>query len=595
MTFEELGLDAETLSALAKKGYEEPTPIQALAIPRLLQGDKHIVARARTGTGKTAAFGLPLVQKLRQAGDGKPRALILVPTRELAIQVCGEITSYRTGRYPIVTPIYGGAGYGDQFRRLKTGVDIVVGTPGRVIDHMERGSLDLSQIGYLVLDEADEMLDMGFLEDIEKVFATSNPEKRVLLFSATMPREILHVARNRLGDYEIIQHDSKEDDTSLTEQLWLEVHESDKLEALRRIVDAEEDFYGIVFCATKVDTDDLAKQLQAAGYGAEALHGDLSQVERERTLGRFRQKLTTILTATDVAARGIDVDKISHVINFTLPHDPDSYTHRIGRTGRAGNTGTAITFVTPEENRRLFFIRKNQGDSLKKGKIPDIDTVLGAKRDRIKARVLAELALLRGPEAAEEELESDVSSPGEESEAMSDAASAKAAPSRAEGDTESPWIALADELLALADARDAIAAALAAGFEGELDAGRYGELRPVDARGVSRLYVGAGRRDNFGKREVADYIKKLTNLPDRLVDKVEVYDACSFVTVPFGEAERILEAARRSGGFPAVRPATPKGAPRSGGFDRPRYGAPHGKPFGKSGDKPFKKYKGPRG
>ncbi|MCX7023072.1 MAG: DEAD/DEAH box helicase [Spirochaetes bacterium] len=571
MTFEELGLDAETLTALARKGYEEPTPIQALAIPRLLQGTSHIVAQARTGTGKTAVFGLPLVQLLRGGGSGKPRALVLVPTRELAIQVCGEIVSYKTGRFPAVTPIYGGAAYGEQFRRLSAGVDIVVGTPGRVLDHMERGSLDISKIDWLVLDEADEMLDMGFLEDIEKVFAASNPEKRVLMFSATMPREILRVAREHLGAYETLIHESDEDETALTDQIWLEVHEEDKIEALRRIVDSEEEFYGIVFCATKVDTDELAKNLQAAGYGAEALHGDLSQVERERTLGRFRNKLTTILTATDVAARGIDVDRISHVINFTLPHDSDSYTHRIGRTGRAGNTGTAITFVTPDENRRLFFIKKDQGESLRKGKVPDVEAVLTAKRERIKTRVLSELAKLNPV------TDSFPNAP-DETEGAPDRA-ADDVPDAREEPVSSPWLTLADDVLAMADPRGAVAAALAAGFAGELDAERYNELRSVDERGVARLYIGAGRKDRFGKREVAAYIKQLSGLPDRLVDRVEVYEACSFVTVPFGDAERILEAARRTGKLPTVRTATPKGGSVRG-FPRPRTGGGYRKPGG---------------
>jgi ATP-dependent RNA helicase DeaD len=398
---------------------------------------------------------------------------------------------------------------------------------------------------YLVLDEADEMLDMGFLEDIERVFEAANPERRVLLFSATMPSDILRVARKQLGDYETIEDESSAVETALTEQIWLEVHETDKVEALQRIIDVEEEFYGIVFCATKIDTDELAKRLQTSGYGAEALHGDLSQSERERVLGRFRNKTTRILTATDVAARGIDVERLTHVVNFSLPHDPDSYTHRIGRTGRAGNTGTAITFVTPEEYRRLFSLRKGSGKSLKKGEIPQVDEVISAKRDRIKARVLAEL------ERYNQGTQLDTKREAEEWDA--------AEIPKPDNKAFAPWLELADDLLSSVGAREAVASALASGFEGELDPSRYREMRQasVDERARARLFIGAGRKHRYGKREVADLVKRLSGLPDRLVG-VEIFETCSFVMVPFGDAERIIEAARKSGGLPPVRAATPR-------------------------------------
>ena len=558
VTFESLGLEPEILEALDRKGFEEPTPIQALAIPRLLSGKTNLVARARTGTGKTAAFGLPLIQNLR-VPTGAVRALVLVPTRELALQVTGEVSSLRPhGDYPRVAPIYGGASYGEQFRRLSRGVEIVVGTPGRVKDHIERGSLSLDALEYFVLDEADEMLDMGFLEDIEWIFEKAPPNRRVLLFSATMPKEILRIAKTRLGEYEIVADDSGPVETSLTDQIWIEVREADKLEVLCRLVDKEDEFYGIVFCATKVDADILAKNLVERGYGADALHGDLSQMEREKVLRRFRSKRTTILTATDVAARGIDIDRLTHVVNFSLPHDPDSYTHRIGRTGRAGNAGTAVTLVTPDEYRRIFFLRKTAGAGLKKGAVPEVDEVLEAKRQRIRGRVLsaaAELGLL----AEEPDASRDMSSGS--SEARSSASPVEPNRIRDSGkESRERWLELASEISEGLSPLDALAAALAAGYAAELDPGRYGDVRTdfLDKEATTRLFVGAGRRDGADRKAIAVFVKDLAGLPDRLVGGVEVYDAFSFVTVPFEAAERIIAEARKSGKGPVIKIAFPK-------------------------------------
>jgi len=521
-----------------------------------------------------------------------------VPTRELALQVCGEISTYRGIGRPVIAPVYGGASYREQIRRLERGVDIVVGTPGRVIDHMDRGTLDLSMLTHLVLDEADEMLDMGFVEDIEKVLEKSNPARRVLLFSATMPREILRIASRHLGQYETIEDQSGPLETTLTDQIWLEVHERDKLEALRRVIDVEEDFYGIVFCSTKVDADDLARDLAERGYEAEALHGDLSQSERERVLGRFRTKRTRILSATDVAARGIDVEKLTHVVNFSLPHDPESYTHRIGRTGRAGNAGTALTFVTPEEYRRLFFIQRSAGKALRKGSVPAVDDVLDAKRERIRTRIMALAGIAVDEEPAGEAVADaatalevpaavDAGSPetGDGSDATGSVASGAPADGGAVAESEARpvdarWLSLADDMLGKLSPREAVAAALAAGFEGELDETRYAELRSVsvDATAKTRLFIGIGKRDNVMRKDVADLVKKLAGIPDRLVDSVEVYEAFSFATVPFEAAERAIAEARRQGGMPPVRPATPRGGDSRPGFGPRRPGFRPGGP-----------------
>ncbi len=555
-TFESFGLGAGALAAIARKGFEEPTPIQALTIPRLLKPGPDLIARARTGTGKTAAFGIPFAELLSAPGP-KVRALVLVPTRELALQVSGELVSLRQGDRPRVAPVYGGASMTEQLRRLGGGVDIVVGTPGRVLDHLDRGTLDLSGLEFLVLDEADEMLDMGFIEDIERVMEKCAPGRRVVLFSATMPAGIVHVAKRRLGAYETVEDSSEAVATELAEQVWLEVREADKLEALCRVMDVEEEFYGIVFTSTRVEADRIAKALAERGYEADALHGEITQEGRERVLGRFRDRRIRVLVATDVAARGIDIERLTHVVNWSLPHDPEAYVHRVGRTGRAGNAGTALTLVTPEEYRKLFRFKRAAGGGLKKAKVPAVDEVLSARGERIRSKVLARAeALASSPEAGAGE-------PAVEAPAAL-------------------WRRMADSLLERLDSREALAAALQEAFGAELDPARYREIAEVsvDAAATARLFIGVGKRDRATPRGLASLVRRLTGLPDRLVGGIEIYENFSFATVPFEAAEKAIAEARRSGGLPAVRMATPRGsAPREEARGRkgaPRPGFEHG-------------------
>ena len=348
--FEDLGLDEITLAAIKKKGFVTPSPIQVLAIPRLLNGDANVIAKARTGTGKTAAFGLPLVQTLRKE-TGNVRAIILEPTRELAMQTSAEMASFSSGIYPRTCVVYGGASITDQMRSLRKGCEIVVGTPGRVQDLIDRNVLDISKIEYFILDEGDEMLDMGFVEDIEKIFSSANPECRVLLFSATIPSEILKIAQKFMGDYEIVEEEGHEEEPLLIDQQYWLVRGNERIEALIRIIDYSPDFYGIVFVQRKSDADMVSKVLDEKGYQAAALHGDIAQSQREKIIARFRSRKTRILVATDVAARGIDIEGLTHVVNYEMPFDGPTYVHRIGRTGRAGSSGIAITLVWPEEQR----------------------------------------------------------------------------------------------------------------------------------------------------------------------------------------------------------------------------------------------------
>jgi ATP-dependent RNA helicase DeaD len=518
------------LSALAKKGFEEPTPIQALAIPRLLKQGPAIAARARTGTGKTAAFGIPLIERLSDTtSEARPKvsALILVPTRELALQVTEEISSLRYANRPRLACVYGGASIGEQLRRLSQGVDIVVGTPGRVLDHIGRGSLNVSDLSFFILDEADEMLDMGFIDDIRAIMETMNPTVRMLLFSATLAPAVLDILGERTSDIEVLEDTNETLPTELAEQLWIEVHHRDKLEALSRIVDSENEFFGIVFVSTKVEADKLAGMLAERGYEAEGLHGDLSQDARERVLGKFRDKRLSILVATDVAARGLDIEKLTHVINWSLPHDSESYLHRIGRTGRAGNSGTAITFVTPEEYRSLFKIKRISGKQLKKAAVPAIEGILAAKKERLSVKISA-----RAVELAEKPAKSKL------------------------------WHDMAKDILTKMPPEEALAAVLAESFSDSLDPGRYHELTEVsvDEAGTSRLFIAAGRRDRVDPKAIVAMVKKLSNLSDRFIGSIEVYDTFSFVTVPYKSAEKIIEEARRGGGFPVVRRAAPKGS-----------------------------------
>lgn len=390
VTFEDLGLDEYTLKAVEKKGFVTPSPIQVLAIPRLLTGDTNLIARARTGTGKTAAFGLPIIQNVRGKSD-HVEALILEPTRELAVQTCTEMQSFASEAYPRTTVLYGGASYANQIKDLKRGCEVVVGTPGRIKDHIERKTLDLSKIKYFILDEGDEMLDMGFIDDIEEIFRHANPDCRILLFSATMPAPILKIAGDFMGEYDIIEEENVIDEALLIDQKYWVVKESEKIEALVRLIDISPDFYGLVFTMTKSDADRVTRELDLRGYEAAALHGDIMQNQREKVLERFRMKKTRILVATDVAARGIDIKGVSHVVNYSLPFDTATYVHRIGRTGRAGTEGIAVTFVRPEERRKLGFLSKNIKKATKsdfeEGKIPEIKEVLAVKNERVIAEL----------------------------------------------------------------------------------------------------------------------------------------------------------------------------------------------------------------
>ena len=507
--FSALGLSEEMLAAVQAKGFETPTSIQRLTIPRLLSGENDIIAQSQTGTGKTAAFGLPILQQIEPSKEGV-QSIILVPTRELAVQAAEELLSYNRERRLSITAIYGGAAMSEQLRRLSRGVDIVVGTPGRVLDHIRRGTLKLDKVRFLVLDEADEMLNMGFVEDVEEIMGHTGEDRRVLLFSATMPERIIRLSEAYMRNTEVLRVESQHLTADLTNQIYFEVREADKFDAMTRIIDIEPDFYGIVFCRTKIGVDEVATRLVAQGYSAEGLHGDVSQAQREKILRKFRDKAVNILVATDVAARGIDVSNLSHVINYSLPQDSESYVHRIGRTGRAGNQGTAITFISGAELRRFNWMMRDIKADIKRETLPSPQDIVAMKRAKIK-----------------DDLQEIVAN-------------------ESYGD-----------LLRLA-------------FRSELDQSNYPEIRSfsVDRKGKARLFLALGGRDDYTARRIVEMLKRKCGLRDKNIDDVRVFENYSLVSVPFSDAEAVVGQLNASGGRRRIAKIDGSDAENGGGKRR---------------------------
>lgn len=390
--FTDLGLDGRVLAALEKVGYEKPSPIQEQTIPLLLEG-KDVVGLAQTGTGKTAAFALPALSTLAELADingvsKETQVLVLAPTRELALQVAEAFSSYASDMEDFtVLPVYGGSPYGPQLAGLKRGAQVVVGTPGRVIDHLKKGSLDLSNLQYLVLDEADEMLRMGFAEDVEEILAQTPDSKQVALFSATMPKTIRKIAENYLKDPVEVRVKSKTTTSANIRQRYMQVKHSHKLEAMTRLLEVE-DYDGVIaFVRTKKETEEVADKLKARGFQAAAINGDIPQNLRERTVESLRDGRIDILVATDVAARGLDVERISLVVNFDIPHDTESYVHRIGRTGRAGRQGEAVLFMTPREKYMLRQIEKATRQQVEAMHMPSVDDVNSTRKQKFAQQI----------------------------------------------------------------------------------------------------------------------------------------------------------------------------------------------------------------
>jgi ATP-dependent RNA helicase DeaD len=494
MNFEDFGLSEETLKSISEMGFEEPTPIQVAAIPSVLAG-RDLSGQAQTGTGKTAAFGIPLVEKCRKGKQ--PCAIILEPTRELAVQVAQELSRIGMHQQVRVLPVYGGKSIESQIKALNRGVDVVVGTPGRVIDHLQRNTLTLAHIQMLILDEADEMLNMGFIEDIETILNSTPDTRQTLLFSATMPAPILKIARKYLKDPEKIRVNTKDVVVPMIRQIFFEVREEAKITALSRLLDVEDPQLAIVFCRTKREVDEVAVRLQQIGYNASALHGDFTQDRRDEVITKFKSGLLDVLIATDVAARGLDIKNVTHVINYSIPQNPDSYVHRIGRTGRAGQSGIAITLVTPREYKHLRLIEKTAKTVIDKQKLPSAKDVIKAREKNI-ARDIAEII-----EAAK----------------------------------HSSYAHAIEQLAATYSLADVAAAAIFAA---------YGELKerspeePAETGGTARLFMTIGRKD---KIKVADIIKSIASeasIPNSKIGQIDVFDKFTFVEVPETLADRVI-------------------------------------------------------
>lgn len=508
--FRNLGLSDAIIEALEKKGFTAPTPIQEKTIPMLLSGEKDIVGQAQTGTGKTAAFGLPIIENVRE-GAGHVQAIILTPTRELAMQVADEIISFRGKRKVFVATVYGGQPMLPQLKALKRGADIVVGTPGRVLDHIRRKTLDLSKINNFVLDEADEMCNMGFLEEVSEIMENAGEDRRTLLFSATMPREVMNIAKKFMGDYDVVTVKREKDEAPLTELIFHEVNERDRFEALCRVVDAQNEFYGLVFCRTRADADRVAGTLAERGYPAEPIHGDLSQARREDILMRFRKRRCKILVATDVAARGIDVPDLSHVVNFALPQDPQSFVHRVGRTGRAGKKGVAVTLISPREFGKLRYITKVTKLRIDKKPLPTIDQVIDVKKSRMGAE-LSEIV---------------------------------------EAGRHLSYLDLAHELLEGVDPIEAVAALLKHSQGSVLDKRSYRKIEECGPgsngpRGRVRFTAGVGRSHGMTPRKLVDMICRRARINPVRIQHVKIQGRQSTFTVPAGDSDNVMRAVNRA-------------------------------------------------
>jgi ATP-dependent RNA helicase DeaD len=553
-TFADLGLRAELLAALDQLGYEEPTPIQREAIPPLIDG-RDLLGQAATGTGKTAAFALPILQRLAPDRDGarSPLALVLVPTRELAMQVSEAVFRYGRGLGARVVPIYGGQPISRQVRSLERGVDIVVATPGRAADHLGRRTLDLAGVDVIVLDEADEMLDMGFAEDIEAILDAAAAARQTVLFSATMPPRIDTIARRHLRDparIDVGREDAGAGEAPLVRQTAYVVPRAAKPTALGRVLDIESPSAAIVFCRTRDEVDQLTETLNGRGYRAEALHGGMNQQQRDRVMGRLRAGTADLLVATDVAARGLDIEQLTHVVNYDVPSAPAAYVHRIGRVGRAGRQGVAITLAQPREHRMLKTIERVTGQPIAIEKVPTIAD-LRSRRLELTRGSLEESLL-------EDQLDSFrvvVETLAEEYDVMDVAAAAvKLAHEATGGATDEEEIPDVPEPRGR-DRGDGRAGGAARGGERQ-DRGDRPRRPRGPSEGMQRVFVGAGRTAGIRPQDLVGAIAGESSLSGREIGAIEIADRFSLVEVPERAVDEVIGALRGTtlkGKRPTVR------------------------------------------
>ena len=525
--FTQLSLHPQLVQAVTEQGYTSPTPIQAGVIPLMLAG-QDVIGQAQTGTGKTAAFALPMIHNL-EPRQKLPQGLVLAPTRELALQVAGAMTEYGRHSGAQVLAVYGGQAYGPQIDRLRRGVDIIVGTPGRLIDLIERKVLNLSQVRTLVLDEADEMLSMGFVEDIETILSSTPYTRQTALFSATMPAEIRRLAEQYMNNPQSVSIQCDQVTVDTIEQRYYLVRENNKVAALTRLFEVEEVSSALIFVRTRIETGDLAGELTARGYPAEALSGELSQDARERTLNRFRQNQIKVVVATDVAARGLDIDDISHVFNYSLPDDPEIYVHRIGRTGRAGKTGIAITLVSPSERRRLGQVEHFLRKKIQQASIPTEEDIRAHREQLLANKVM--VWLKRGRCLNERAMAEKMIADGFDA---LDIAAAALKVARAE-EKQRPIY----PIQAVQETRP------------EQKPARKGNepiRRSVNQTafepGMLRLQLNIGRQQGIKPGEIVGVIAKRADIPGSVIGKIRIQDNHTFVDVPEEMVQHVIARTR---------------------------------------------------
>ena len=502
-SFADLQLSPGLLETVAELGYEEPTPIQEQTIRLLIEG-RDVIAQAQTGTGKTAAFAIPIVECV-DPDDRHVQALVMAPTRELAVQVA-EAT-HRLGRSKglSVLPVYGGQPIQRQLHVLARGVQVVIGTPGRLLDHLRRGTLDLAHVKYVMLDEADEMLDMGIIEDIESILDTVPETRQMALFSATIPPRIAALAQKYLHDPVRVTIAPTELTIPAIEQYYVEVTPRNRLDSLTRILDHDEPESAIIFARTKRDVDELGEALQSRGFDAETLHGDLNQVQRDRVMNRFRSNQVELLVATDVAARGLDISGVTHVFNYAIPEDAEAYVHRIGRTGRAGKTGKAITFVQPNEIRLLRIIQRIIGQKINPLRLPTLADVEARRREALKATLRERIT---------------------------------------QGNL-TPYLDLVTELAEEFDLAEIAAAAANMASAGDRPLTEVVEVSNSSdgvEPGMARLFLNVGRQAGVRPGDIVGAIANEAGIPGRAIGAIDIYDTTAFVEVPAADRERVMRA-----------------------------------------------------
>lgn len=495
--FGKLKVSRRVAQALADMGFEEPTPIQAGVIPLLMEG-KDVIGQAQTGTGKTVAFGIPIVENLNLR-DGL-QAMVITPTRELAVQVAEEIS--RIGRYRRVRilPVYGGQSIDRQIRALRQGVHVVIGTPGRLLDHLSRGTLALDRVKVVVLDEADEMLDMGFIDDVEAILKETPEKRQTLLFSATIPEEVKELTRRYTRNPEFVTVSRGSVTVPQIEQVYYETRDRNKVDTMARLMDILNITKAIVFCRTKRGVDDLVSKMAARGYPVAGLHGDMSQYQRDHVMRRFRNNQVEVLVATDVAARGLDIENVSHVINYDLPQDLEFYVHRIGRTGRAGKTGIALSLVTPRDYTQLRLIERMTGVRIRRERLPGLVDMAERQREDLKERL--RLTIEEGKLGY--------------------------------------FRAIVDPLMDDYHPLDIAAAALKLSFSPAGEQAGTGDAAGDDdcfkntgaKPGMVRLFISIGRLDNIRPAELVGILSDESGIPANMVGDIRIYDKFTFVDVP---------------------------------------------------------------